>query len=121
MNYEFQKPDRQTARTRANRINVPRPKKNEPLRPNEEILASSTKTPMQKTMSNDIKDNKNRKTYQKPAQNKTRKKAENETKPKIPKFSQSDKTVYKGKAPPRIDPEDFIQDGKVMMTEDQFR
>jgi len=47
-NKNSKKPDRQTARTRANRVNVPRPKKNEPHRPNEEILATSTKTPIQK-------------------------------------------------------------------------
>ena len=120
LNQEFQKPDRETARTRANRVNVPRPKKNQPARPNEEIIATSSKNPAAKTHSNPHKEIL-RKPSQKSGGNLSRKKAETETKPKIPKFSQSEKTVYKGKAPPRIDPNDFIQDGKVFMTEDQFR
>ena len=136
-----QKYDRQTARSRANKVKVPRTKK-QIVSKNEELIATSSrlkagaKEPTGTGVYKDgreipqtVKYAKHEKKYakiEKPTIEKNaekRRKAEmpKEEKPVIPKFSNSSKTVYKGKVPPQIVPQKSHSEKYITLSEDQLR
>lgn len=118
----FQKKvDRQTARSRTNRVNVPRPKK-QTVRPNEEVFAQSVRpvVPPPKAPTLPVKQAKSESKNIKYPAEKIKKKPREE-KPIIPKFSSSGKTVYKGKIPPQIVPQDAAAEKYITLSEGQLR